>query len=187
MNTNLRIMENKTPPRNIIVVHDEAPGETGYYIVQKFDCDLFTEKHLERQFIPRWDLEAFAGFMPTDVEEHEPEEFICIDNLPPCDGAMQIKGNSMDPELHSGDMVAYKRTNSRRGGLLFGRMYVVAYVEDGEEHIVVKYVDESERHGYYTLRSANPDYEPWDIPRDSVRYLGQVRASFRLYTAGNIA
>ncbi len=98
------------------------------------------------------------------------------------DGTYMVKGDSMSPELHSGDIVCYKNVNSCSGELLYGRIYVVAYVEDGEERMVVKYVDESEKHGYYTLRSANPNYESWDIPRDSVRHLGLVKTSVRLYT-----
>lgn len=164
---------------SIIVVNNNN-NKTGYYLAETFS--LRSDHITESQYVPLYDLYAFAGLVPANVEEHEPDELVYVQSVPLCDGAMRVKGNSMYPKLENGDMVLYKTTQSRRGGLFFGEMYVVAYIEDGEEHIVIKYVDESPKDGYYTLRSANPEYAPWDIPRDSVRQLAIVKASIRHYT-----
>ncbi len=170
--------EFKPSEKNIIEVGAGSEPK-GYRIAQRFD--LRSDSIIEHQVVPLHNLEAFASIVSQYVDERESGDYVSIDFVPQSDGAIYVKGNSMYPLLWSGDVVLYKVTKSRRGGLFFGNIYVIAYLEDGEEHIVIKYLDESETPGYYTLRSHNPDYAPKEIPRDSVRILAMVKTSFRHY------
>ncbi len=126
-------------------------------------------------------MDALASIVAEVVEREPEDDYTLAKDTPPYDGTIHVKGDSMYPLLWNGDMVLYKATTSKRSGLFFGSLYVVAYEEDGEQCIVVKYVDESEFPGYYTLRSHNPEYAPRDIPCDNVLALALVKASFRHY------
>lgn len=174
--------EEREQSHNIIVVGSQKEEKRGYYVADTFL--LRSDNVVETQYIPLYDLDAFAGLVPANVEEHKPDDLVFVANIPHCDGTMHVKGDSMYPKLESGDIVAYKTTGSRRGGLCFGEIYVIAYIEDGDEYVVVKYLDESDVTGYYTLRSLNPNYAPKDIPRDSVAQLGIVKGVFRQYVIG---
>lgn len=165
--------------KNIIAVkgRKEDARNSEYYIAENFV--LKSDYIAEKQQIPLFDLDAFAGLVTANVEERETDDYVVLENLPVSDGAMHVRGNSMYPLLLNGDIVLYKTVPNRRGGLYFGKMYVVAFVEDGEEHIVIKYVEESQTPGYFTLKSCNPDYAPFDVLRDSVRAMAIVKASIR--------
>lgn len=142
---------------------------------------LKSDHLIEVQKVPVYDIEAFAGIHSAELNEFQPEELVEIRNMPPCDGVMYVRGESMYPVLFNGDLVAFKIVQSRRAGLCFGKIHIVAFIEDGEEFVVVKYLKESSRPGHYTLESHNPDYAPKEIPRDSVRAIAIVKGSSRLY------
>ncbi len=142
---------------------------------------LRTDISLENQTIPLFDIDAVAGFSTLFAEDEPPIDEVIIAGIPKCDGAVYVIGDSMTPELKAGDIVMYKTVNSRRGGLAFGEMYLLVYDEDGDEHIAIKYVEHSNMHGYYKLVSNNPKYSPLDIPVDSVRQMGLIKACVRRY------
>lgn len=99
--------------------------------------------------------------------------------MPKCDGAMHVKGDSMDPPIKEGDIICFKMTQSRRGGLFFGQVYLLDFDLDGEDHLAIKRVFESDEPGYYRLESNNPDYEPVEIPRDCVRAMAMVKTEIK--------
>lgn len=148
-----------------------------YHVIRVFR--LRSDHIVEEQIIPLYDIEAVAGLVELFVDGHIPLNEIRIPNMPPCDGAIYVKGDSMEPLLHQGDIVLYKTTNSRRGGLFFGEMYLLEFYLDGEQYITVKYVYESERAGYYRLESENPNHRPREIPRDCVKAMALIKLSIR--------
>lgn len=141
---------------------------------------LRSDSIIGEQTIPLFDVDAFAGVASLFLDNAIPIDTIVIPDLPKCDGAVHVRGDSMVPLLNPGDIILYKKTNSRRGGLYFGEMYLVEFVLDGEEYIVVKYVYESERPGHYKLVSTNPKYPPKHVPIDNVRTMALVKASIRI-------
>ena len=92
---------------------------------------------------------------------------------------MHVKGYSMYPLLLPGDTVLYKIVPNRRGGLNFGKIYLLAFDLDGEECITIKYVHKSDRPGYYRLESCNPEFAPREVLIDNVRTMAIVKASIR--------
>ena len=65
---------------------------------------LKTDYAMHHQQIPLYDLEATAGLVPlfTESANNIPLDYITIPNLPKCDGAIYVTGDSMYPLLKSG-------------------------------------------------------------------------------------
>ena len=70
-----------------------------------------TDNSLPLQSVPLYSIEGTAGLVPlfSDQAQLKPVNFIHIPNLPKCDGAIYIVGDSMYPLLKSGDIVLYKQ------------------------------------------------------------------------------
>lgn len=103
---------------------------------------------------------------------------IQIPNVPVCDGAVFISGDSMYPILKSGDIVGFKFISSL-SHIIFGEMYLVSFVMGGDELLVVKYVNRSNRPGCIKLVSYNNHHDPMTIPLADVRSMGIVKFSIR--------
>ena len=69
---------------------------------------------------------------------------IVIPNIPVCDGAVYVSGDSMYPILKSGDIVGFKSIRDFTD-VIYGEMYLVSFERGGDEYLAVKYVNHSER------------------------------------------
>lgn len=143
---------------------------------------LKTDDTLEHQTIPLFDLEASAGLVPlfSDTASQKPVDFITIPNLPRCDGAIHVTGDSMYPLLKSGDIVLYKKINDIQNNIFWGEMYLVSVDLEGEEYITVKYIQKSENPDYIKLVSHNQHHSDKDVHISKVRALAFVKASIRI-------
>ena len=101
---------------------------------------LRTDNSLPLQSVPLYSIEGTAGLVPlfTDQAQAKPVNFIHIPNLPKCDGAIYIVGDSMYPLLKSGDIVLYKQLGNI-DDIFWGDMYLLSIDIDGEEYVTVKY------------------------------------------------
>ncbi len=108
---------------------------------------------LPSQSVPVYDITATAGLVPLFMqrESMQPVDYIHIPNLPRCDGAVYVVGDSMYPLIKSGDIVLYKQINDIPGNIFWGEMYLLSIDTEGEEYICVKYIQRSEREGYIKL------------------------------------
>ncbi|MBE6195806.1 MAG: helix-turn-helix transcriptional regulator [Rikenellaceae bacterium] len=140
-----------------------------------------TDNSLPLQSVPLYSVEGTAGLVPlfTDSSSNKPVNYIHIPNLPKCDGAIYVAGDSMYPLLKSGDIVLYKQL-SDLGDIFWGDMYLLSIEIDGEEYITVKYIQKSEREGYVKLVSQNPHHADKEIAMDRIRALALVKASIRM-------
>ena len=118
-----------------------------------------TDNSLPLQSVPLYSIEGTAGLVPlfSDRTQPKPVNFIHIPNLPKCDGAIYIVGDSMYPLLKSGDIVLYKQLHDI-GDVFWGDMYLLSIDIDGEEYVTVKYIQKSDRNGYVKLVSQNPHH-----------------------------
>lgn len=107
--------------------------------------------------------------------------FIKIPNLPKCDGAIYVRGDSMYPLLKSGDIAIFKEVHSFEN-VVFGEMYIVDYHFNGDDYLVVKFVTKSEIDNHIQLVSYNTYHSPADIPINCIRAMAIVKASVRLNT-----
>ena len=139
------------------------------------------EMAMPLQSVPVYSMEATAGLVPlfTDQESAKPINYIHIPNLPKCDGAIYIVGDSMYPLLKSGDIVLYKQLQDI-DSIFWGDMYLLSLDLDGEEYITVKYIQKSEREGYVKLVSQNPHHADKDIEMSRIRAIALIKASIRM-------
>ena len=141
-----------------------------------------TEKKEETQVVYLYDFEASAGLRALfDNNRQNIIDIIKIPNLPKCDGAIHIVGDSMYPLLKSGDIILYKQMPLDINNLLYGEMYLLSYDIDGDDYIVVKYIRKSEKgEPFITLGSENPAHAPRDIDFRRITALALVKASVRI-------
>jgi len=140
------------------------------------------EKKEEMQVVYLYDFNASAGLRSLfDNTKQNIIDSIKIPNLPKCDGAIHIVGDSMYPLLKSGDIILYKQMPLDIENLLYGEMYLLSYDIDGEDYIVVKYVRKSGKgEPFITLGSENPEHAARDIDFRRVNALALVKASVRI-------
>ena len=112
------------------------------------------------------------------------ENYITIPNLPPVDGAIYARGDSMSPLIASGDIVIFKKVELHPDNIIWGSIYIISYTLDGDDFTVLKYIRHSSRNGYIRLESYNPRFDPQDIPSSSITALALVKASITFHTIG---
>ncbi len=147
--------------------------------VNKFT--LRTDNSLPLQSVPLYSIEGTAGLVPlfsSDVQS-EPLNYIHIPNLPKCDGAIYVVGDSMYPLLKSGDIVLYKQL-SDISDIFWGDMYLLSIDIDGEEYVTVKYIQKSDREGFVKLVSQNTHHADKEIAQSRIRAIALVKASIRM-------
>lgn len=151
-------------------------------VANKFS--LKSDNDIEMQRIPLYDIEATAGIVSlfTDTFSQEPESYLSIPDIPPCDGAIRVVGNSMDPIIRGGDIVLFKKIHNMDWGVAWGEMHIISFGIDGDEYIMVKYLKKGTNDKTVILASENPAYDPMEIPIASIRALAIVKASVRYNT-----
>ena len=144
-----------------------------------------TDKSLPLQSVPLYSIEGTAGLVPIFAEGStaQPINYIHIPNLPKCDGAIYVVGDSMYPLLKSGDIILYKQLRDVRD-VFWGDMYLLSIDMDGEEYITVKYVQKSEHEGYIRLVSQNQHHADKEIEVSRIRAIALIKASVRMHTIG---
>lgn len=148
---------------------------------------LKTDTEISNQKIPLYDIEAVAGLAPLfhDSNNQNPIDYISVPNLPKCDGAVKITGDSMYPLLKSGDIIMYKEIHDICNDLFWGEMYLLSVSTDDEEYIAVKYVQKSEKgEEWVTLVSQNKHHQDRCVRKNRIHALALVKASIRINSMG---
>ncbi len=148
---------------------------------------LRTDNNLTDQHIPVYNIEASAGLVDLfeDTNSNEVVDTLHIPNLPKCDGAVYVTGDSMYPLLKSGDLIAYKQIHDFGNEIFWGEMYLVSIEVGDEEYISVKYIQKSDKgEQYIKLASQNQHHQPKDVELGKVRALALVKASVRINSMG---
>jgi phage repressor protein C with HTH and peptisase S24 domain len=138
------------------------------------------EKRL-RQTIPLYSFEAAAGLTKLFGDKPNILNYITIPNLPKCDGAVHITGDSMYPLLKSGDIVIYKRINDVLNGIFWGEMYLLSVSIDDEDLTMVKFIQKSDLgNDYIKLVSQNQHHAPKDVLLKNISAIAAIKASIRI-------
>lgn len=144
-----------------------------------------TADKLSVRQIPLYDIAATAGFFALYRDlSSAVEDYITIPNLPPVDGAIYARGDSMSPLIASGDIVIFKKVELHPDNIIWGSIYIISYTLDGDDFTVLKYIRHSSKTGYVRLESYNPRFDPQDIPSSSITALALVKASITFHTIG---
>lgn len=153
----------------------------GDVIVQKHHNPPYNEAVSDEE-TPLFSVDAAANLKTLfDNKNQNIIGFIKIPNLPKCDGAIYVRGDSMYPLLKSGDIAIFKEVHSFEN-VVFGEMYIVDYHFNGDDYLVVKFVTKSEINNHIQLVSYNTHHSPADIPINCIRAMAIVKASVRLNT-----
>lgn len=137
---------------------------------------------VEQQSIPLYSFEATASILAQgDVSEFILDR-IHIPRMPKCDGAVIVSGDSMKPIIESGDIVLFK-TYENFDSIIFGQMYLVSLLLEGDTLILIKYVrkvdgDDSS----VMLCSENPAHEPMKVKLANIRHIALIKGSIRYHT-----
>lgn len=151
--------------------------------INRFSSKADTYLHTVR--IPLYNVEAIGGVVEVydSIADTEPIAWLEIPNLPKCDGAIYMVGDSMYPLLKSGDIIIYKVLNDLQN-ILWGEMYLLSIAHNGDAFLTVKYVKQSDTPGYVTLICYNEHHQPKDFPFDSIRFAAHIKASVRINSMG---
>ena len=140
-----------------------------------------TDNSVPLQSVPLYSIEGTAGLVPLfeQSDSFTPINYIHIPNLPKCDGAIYVAGDSMYPLLKSGDIVLYKQLHDLES-IFWGDMYLLSIDIDGEEYVTIKYIQRSEREGYVRLVSQNQHHAEKEVALSRIRAIALVKASIRM-------
>ncbi len=145
--------------------------------------NLRTDRNIESQDIPLYDFDATAGLVAIFNNHNiQPEDYLHIPNLPPVDGAIYVRGESMSPLLKSGDIVMYKKKELSMDSIFWGEIYLLSFIYDGDSYTAVKYIQRADDPEKIRLVSFNPSFAPKDIPMNCVTALALVKASLTFHT-----
>jgi len=143
-----------------------------------------TDGIIEHQEVPFYDFSAVAGLQELfdSGAPHKVLQTIKIPNLPKCDGAINVTGDSMYPLLKSGDIILYKQISVE--DIFFGEMYLLSIrTKKQEEYVTVKYVQKSDLgNEYVKLVSQNQHHQSKDFKINDISAIALVKASVRFNT-----
>lgn len=125
-----------------------------------------------------YDVSAAAGYGGFDEIIHKNNivgKYV-VPNFGKIDFMIYVQGSSMYPKYGSGDIVACRVLHESRF-IQWGKPYVVATREHG---LLVKRLHESEKCDCIKAVSDNPNYPPFDIPKDEVLGIALVAGVIRL-------
>lgn len=137
------------------------------------------------QAVPLYQLPA-AGLSALlgNAAYRTPLCHIFLPGLPSCDGALRITGDALHPILKHGDIVFYKEVADLPDGILQGELYLLSFRVDGNEYVILRYVEQGSDKAHVRLVSRNPHLAPKEIPVSSILAAALVRASVRYNTLG---
>ncbi len=143
-----------------------------------------SDRTVPLQHIPLYDLKASAGLVPLFNDGAvAPSDYIHIPNVPKCDGALYVTGDSMYPLLKSGDIVLYKQLHDLND-IFWGDMYLLSIEIDGEEYVTVKYVQKAENPSHVRLVSHNTYHAEKEVEKSRIRAIAFIKASIRMNSMG---
>lgn len=133
-----------------------------------------------------YDIDVSAGLSRLFSEDGDRNKAylgkISIPNMPKCDGAVKVIGDSMYPLLKSGDIIAYKEVHSI-DSVQYGEIYILQIENESDVSIVVKYVKKSsEGSDYLNLVSYNKEHDPKDVKKENITALARVILCIRQFS-----
>lgn len=157
--------------------------EVSASVIQPIYVPKVPEKIISQQSIILYDIEAAANLKTIfDNKQQNILGQISFPDIPRCDGAVYVRGDSMYPILKSGDIIAYKEIQNLQN-IIFGEMYLVSFAIEDDYYVAVKYLQKSELgKDFVQLVSYNTHHSPKDIALSSINALALIKFSIRRNT-----
>jgi len=115
----------------------------------------------------------------NDSNNLKPIDSIKIPNMPFCDGAIFVSGDSIYPIIKSGDIIAYKIIQDIPKSIFFGNMYLVSLNVEGDVMTMVKYVKKGKDENHVLLVSENQHHSDKEIHIKHIIGMALVKLSVR--------
>lgn len=147
---------------------------------------LRTDKILEHQSIPLYEIESTLGIMPVfnNINNQKPIDHLYIPNAPKCDGAIYATGDSMYPLIKSGDIQAFKIITDYENDIFWGEKYIISIDISGDEFLTTKFVQRSDKGDeYIKIVSQNKNHQDKDVRIDKIRAMALVKMVVRYETS----
>jgi len=143
----------------------------------------YMEKILESQNITLYDIRAAANLKTLFSQKTQNIlGEIQLPNIPKCDGALYVTGDSMDPLIKSGDIICYKEIHDFNS-IIYGDMYLVSMDIEGDEYLTIKYITHSQKgKNWICLESYNKRHSPKDFELKYINALALIKISIRMNT-----
>lgn len=127
--------------------------------------------------IPLIPLSAMAGAFTSDIPvmEYECERYV-IPAFKGADFLILVKGDSMQPTYHSGDLVACQKIPLSDIFFQWNKTYVL----DTDQGPLIKRVRQATTADHVLLVSDNADYAPFELPVTALHAVALVRGIVRL-------
>lgn len=152
--------------------------------MKRIDTPKYTERIFETVDLPLFDMSAAANLKSLQTgDDRNIIGEIRLSNVPGCDGACYVRGDSMQPLIKNGDVVAFKTLQPLPENITFGKTYIIALSRNGDDYLVIKNIERSEKgHDWVKLVSINPAHSPQDIEFSDIRGIGVIKFSFTMKT-----
>lgn len=98
---------------------------------------------------------------------------VTLDMAQKADAVVEVKGDSMLPELHEGDLCGVRWQDYASHG-----QFVVAQIDDFDDLTIKRFVDKGD---YFVLEPLNRQYPSYPSRRHRIRILGKVTWVLRWY------
>lgn len=135
-----------------------------------YDTPSQDAKNKNIEFRPRIPIDAAAGSLSialSSVSENECELMPIIPTLPEYSFTILARGDSMTPDILSGDELACRFINEK-GFIQWGRIHVL----DTAQGVVVKRIFDA--NDTIICRSSNSNYPDFSIPKNEIYHLAIV-------------
>jgi phage repressor protein C with HTH and peptisase S24 domain len=135
-------------------------------------------KNTDAKVVYLYDVSASAGFGSFDemISQEKVIGKYVIPDFRNIDWMIYVKGNSMYPKYSSGDIIGCRVLHESQF-IQWGKVYVVATREQG---ILVKRLRKSNGEDSIMAVSDNPNYDPFDIPKNEILGIALVVGVVRM-------
>lgn len=140
-------------------------------VVTEYDTKIIEMEKKPGYYIPFFDVSAAAGNPAFVLEDTsvEPADRIHVNELQGAEVAISVYGDSMADAYPSGSIIALRRIHD-----VSIIPYGEAYVIETPDHRMLKYIKKGSIEDTVLCVSHNPAYEPFELPRKSIKKLWKV-------------
>ncbi|MFA0752052.1 MAG: hypothetical protein SLRJCFUN_002455 [Candidatus Fervidibacter sp.] len=110
--------------------------------------------------------------VPPTILDSETIE-VTLDMAQKADAVVEVKGDSMEPELHEGDLCGVRWQDYATHG-----QFVVAQIDDFDDLTIKRYVQKPD---HFILEPLNKKYPSYPSKRHRIRILGKITWVLRWY------
>lgn len=142
-----------------------------------YTTNIIKQPEGSHEGIPLIPLSAMAGAFTSDIPvmEYECERYV-IPAFKGADFLILVKGDSMQPTYHSGDLVACQKIPLSDIFFQWNKTYVL----DTDQGPLIKRVRQATTADHVLLVSDNADYAPFELPVTALHAIALVRGIVRL-------